>query len=55
MAEEIIVDEEGKCGGGNRNALAYGLLKGAGVNTDGLTPTQAWEMVSQMNLMESRS
>nr|DAJ68659.1 MAG TPA: Glucose-regulated metallo-peptidase M90 [Caudoviricetes sp.] len=41
-------------GGGNKNAIACGLLQGAGVNTSGLTPSQAWELVSQLNLMESK-
>ena len=48
-------DEEIESGGvGNKNAIAYGLLQGAGVNTSGLTPSQAWELVSQLNLMESK-
>ena len=51
---EVILDEDKKTGGGNRNAIAYGLLQGAGVNTTGLTPSQAWELVTQMNLMESK-
>lgn len=56
MAENKVVekDEEKKGGGGNKNALAYGLLQGAGIDTSGLTPSQAWELVSQLNLMESK-
>ena len=46
--------DEDKKGGGNRNALAYGLLQGAGINTAGLSPGDAWELVSQLNLMESK-
>lgn len=57
MAEDYkktnVEDDEKSGGGGNRNALAYGLLQGAGVNTHGLTPSQAWDLVSQMNLMDS--
>ena len=58
MAEQRIENQEEESnkggGGGNKNALAYGLLQGAGVNTNGLTPSQAWDLVSQLNLMESK-
>lgn len=58
MAEDYkktnVEDDKKSGGGGNRNALAYGLLQGAGVNTHGLTPSQAWDLVSQMNLMDSQ-
>lgn len=54
MAEKVEDEKKSNGSGGNRNAIAYGLLQGAGVNTNGLTPSQAWEMVSQLNLMESR-
>lgn len=47
-------DEKGKGGGGNRNAIAYGLLQGAGYNTYGMSPAEAWDLVSQLNLMESK-
>ena len=46
--------DEDKKGGGNRNGLAYGLLQGAGISTAGLSPGDAWELVSQLNLMESK-
>ena len=50
---DIAKDDEKK-GGGNRNAIAYGLLQRAGVNTYGLSPGEAWQLVSQLNLMESK-
>ena len=45
---------EEKGGGSHNNRLVYGLLMGAGINVDGLTPQQAWEMVSEMNLLASK-
>lgn len=56
MAEKVINEEEekkGKSGGdGNRNALAYGLLQGAGYNTTGMSPSDAWAMVDALKLMD---
>ena len=57
MADQIRKEDDekvGKGGGSHDNRIAYGLLMGAGVNVAGLTPSQAWEMVSQLNLMESK-
>lgn len=45
-------EEESGSGQGNKNALAYGLLQKAGVNTDGMSPRTAWDMVNQMHLMD---
>ena len=56
MAEEIK-EQEGKnhhYGGGNRNAIAYGILQGHGYNTEGMSPAEAWALVSELNLMENR-
>ena len=56
MAEKDFNKEEEnkKSDGGHDNRLAYGLLIGAGINVNGLTPTQAWDLVSQLNLLESK-
>ena len=51
---EVVNEEEskGKGGGGNKNALAYGLLAGAHINTDGMSPSEAWAMVDELHLMD---
>ena len=50
-----MTEEKGHpCGGGNKNAIAYGLLQEAGYNTNGMSPSEAWELVTALNLMESR-
>ena len=54
MANELEEEEEKKGGGGHDNRLAYGLLIGAGVDVNGLSPSEAWELVSQLNLLESK-
>ena len=55
MAEiEKDTEKSHPYGGGNRNAIAYGLLQGAGYNTAGMSPSEAWELVTQLNLMESK-
>ena len=53
---EIINEDEekGKGGGGNKNALAYGLLAGAHVNTEGMSPSEAWAMVDELHLMDRK-
>ena len=48
MANELEEEEEKKGGGGHDNRLAYGLLIGAGVDVNGLSPSEAWELVSQL-------
>lgn len=55
MAERRVINEEeekGRGGGGNKNGLAYGLLKGAGYNTDGMSPGDAWALVDALKLMD---
>lgn len=55
MAENRVVNEEeenGNGGGGNKNALAYGLLQGAGYPTQGMSPSQAWAMVDALKLLD---
>ena len=57
MAEtnnQVVNEEEKKTGGGggNKNALAYGLLQGAGINTEGMSPSEAWARVDALHLME---
>lgn len=54
MAERIINEEEEKSGkgGGNKNALAYGLLQKAGYNTYGMEPADAWALVDALKLMD---
>ena len=37
--------------GGNRNAIAYGILKSAKVNTKGMSPKQAWQKVKELGLI----
>ena len=41
---EIEPGEEDN-GGSNRYRLPYGIAKGLGLNTDGMTPRQVWEML----------
>lgn len=40
-------------GGGNRNAIAYGILQANGYNTRGMSPAEAWELLTALNLMDS--
>lgn len=55
MADEKRKEEEEKRGhGGADNRIAYGLLMGAGVNVNGMSPSEAWRLVSQLNLLESK-
>lgn len=42
-------------GGGNKNALPYGLLQGAGYNTQGLSPSEAWALCEKLNLLWKRT
>lgn len=37
--------------GGNRNAIAYGILKSVKVNTKGMSPKQAWQKVKELGLL----
>lgn len=53
MAEIENEPEEKKKGeGGNKNAIAYGLLIKAGYDTDGMTPSQAWSLVNRLHLLD---
>lgn len=55
MAENRVINEDeesGNGGGGNKNALAYGLLQGAGYPTQGMSPSQAWAMVDALKLLD---
>ena len=54
---EIVNEEEskGKGRGGNKNALAYGLLAGAHINTEGMSPSEAWAMVDALHLMDRQA
>ena len=36
----------------NKNSIAYGLLAGAGVNTDKMEPKEAWDLVEEMGLLK---
>lgn len=38
-----IIEGDFDGGSGNRYSLPYGLCKGAGIDTDGMTPREAWE------------
>lgn len=37
------IDIEEATNGGNRYSLPYGLCKSVGINTEGMTPREAWE------------
>ena len=39
---------------GNQNAIAYGILKQAGVDTEGMTPKEAWKKVKELGLFKIR-
>ena len=53
MAENRVINEDEESGnsggGGNKNALAYGLLQGAGYNTNGISPSEAWALVDALS------
>lgn len=56
MAENRVKNEDeengNSSGGGNKNALAYGLLQGAGYNTNGMSPSDAWALVDALKLLD---
>lgn len=57
MEEEKEIQSEttgNEKGVGNKNAIAYGLLKGDGVNTDKMTPSEAWEEVNKRRLIQRK-
>ena len=35
------------------NRIAYGMLKQAGINTDGMYPKEAWEKLKELDLQPS--
>jgi hypothetical protein len=47
MADIINEPEEMGKSGGNKNALAYGLLQGEGYNTDGISPKELYKIVTE--------
>ena len=52
MADKINIEESEvieiePTGGSNRYKLPYGLAKGLGLNTDGMTPREVWDMLKK--------
>lgn len=37
------------------NRIAYGMLKKAGIDTEGMSPKEAWEKVEELGLQTSSS
>ena len=56
--KEQDVQKDGKMqkhakGGANRNEIAYGILQANGYNTRGMSPADAWALLTALNLMDS--